>query len=150
MLGADDSLLARFARATTQRHREWLAANESRQQLRARWAEFFRDYDVLLCPVAVTAAIPHDHSEPFLARAIQVNGQTRSYADLLGWAGIIGMALLPSTVAPIGCTASGLPVGVQIVGPYLEDRTPLDFARRLAEVTGGFKIPPGYASAATE
>jgi amidase len=60
------------------------------------------------------------------------------------------MALLPSTVAPIGRTAGGLPVGVQIVGPYMEDRTPLDFARRLAEVTGGFEIPPGYASAATE
>jgi len=148
-LAADDGLLARFARATTQRHREWLSANESRQQHRARWAEFFRHYDVLLCPVAVTAAILHDHSEPFLARTIQVNGQTRSYADLLGWAGLIGMALLPSTVAPVGRTAGGLPVGVQIVGPYLEDRTPLDFARRLAEVTGGFEIPPGYESVTT-
>jgi len=33
---------------------------------------------------------------------------------------------------------------VQIVGPYLEDRTPIDVARRLAEVIGGFQPPPGY------
>ena len=60
------------------------------------------------------------------------------------WAGAIGMALLPATVAPIGRLSNGLPVGVQIVGPYLEDRTTIDFARRLAEVMGGFEPPPGY------
>ncbi|HEV8717191.1 MAG TPA: hypothetical protein VGX03_30770 [Candidatus Binatia bacterium] len=43
-----------------------------------------------------------------------------------------------------GVTPAGLPVGMQIVGPYLEDRTPIDFARRLAEVVGGFEAPPGY------
>ena len=40
------------------------------------------------------------------------------------------------------CGLSG--VGVQIVGPYLEDRTPIDFARRLADVVGGFERPPGF------
>jgi len=32
---------------------------------------------------------------------------------------------------------------VQIVGPHLEDRTPIDFARRLADVVGGYQPPPG-------
>jgi amidase len=52
------------------------------------------------------------------------------------------MAHLPATVAPAGRTAEGLPVGVQIVGPYLEDRTPIEFARRLADVIGGYAPPP--------
>jgi len=51
---------------------------------------------------------------------------------------------LPGTVAPVGRTRSGLPVGIQIVGPYLEDRTPLDVAKRMAEVIGGYERPPGY------
>jgi len=36
------------------------------------------------------------------------------------------------------------PVGVQIVAPYLRDRTAIDFARRLADVVGGFEPPPGF------
>ena len=51
------------------------------------------------------------------------------------------MALLPATIAP---TPAGLPVGIQIVGSYLEDRMPIDFARRLADVIGGFEQPAGY------
>jgi amidase len=52
------------------------------------------------------------------------------------------MALLPATCAPAGRTAGGLPVGLQVVGPYLEDRTTIDFARRIADVVGGYEAPP--------
>jgi amidase len=47
-------------------------------------------------------------------------------------------------VAPAGLTASGLPAGIQIVAPHLEDRTAIDVAKRIAEVTGGFLPPPGF------
>ena len=140
----DDGYLAHFAHGAVQRHRDWLLWNEMRAQYRRYWKEFFTNYDVLLCPITPTAAIPHDHSEPMLARTIQVNGQTRPYLDIVAWAGLIGMAYLPVTMAPVGCTSQGLPVGVQIVGPYLEDRTTIDFARRLADVIGGFEAPSGY------
>lgn len=83
-------------------------------------------------------------SRELLERTIQVNGMTRPYSDQVAWAGVIGMALLPATVAPAGRTPEGLPVGVQLVGPYLKDRTPLDVARRLAEVIGGYEAPPGW------
>jgi amidase len=59
----DERPLAHTARFTTLRHRDWLSANERREQLRARMAECFRDIDALLMPVAVVPAIPHDHSE---------------------------------------------------------------------------------------
>jgi amidase len=75
-----------------------------------------------------------------------VNGETRSYEEQLVWASVVGMAYLPATAAPVGRTAGGLPVGVQIVGPYCEDRTPIDVARRMAEVMGGFEIPPAFAA----
>lgn len=141
---ADDSANARVARHATQRHRQWLAANEARLRLRESWRAFFGEADVLLCPVAASAAFPHDHSEPIGARTIEVNGQPFPYTDQLAWAGFVGVAGLPSTSVPVGRTARGLPVGVQVVGPRLEDRTPLAFAQALEEALGGFVPPPGW------
>jgi amidase len=135
--------MGRFARWTAIRYRHWLAAAERREQYRAAWAALFRDYDILLCPVTPVAAHPHDQGD-FLARKLRVNGAERPYLDVIVWCGVIGnLSLLPVTVAPVGRTPAGLPVGVQIVGPHLEDRTPIDFARRMAEVVGGCEPPPG-------
>jgi amidase len=47
-------------------------------------------------------------------------------------------------VVPVGRTAAGLPVGMQVIGPALEDRTPIDVAGRIADVVGGFAAPPGF------
>jgi len=138
----DTTTRARFARAVTQPHRDWLATEERRQQLRARWAAFFTDFDVLLAPVVSTAAFAHDHSQPMNQRTLVVNGAPRPYLDQLIWAGLAGVCYLPATAAPVGFTPAGLPVGVQVIGPYLEDRTPIDFARRLADVVGGYVRPP--------
>ena len=137
-------LLAASARAYAARHRDWLRTHERRERIRARWREFFRDFDVLLCPVMLTPAFVQDASE-FTSRRIRVNGEERAYIEHLQWPGLITMAWLPSTVIPVGRTAGGLPVGVQIVGPYLEDRTSLAFARCAEPVLGGFVPPPGFA-----
>ena len=140
----DDGDAARYARFTTQRKRDWNVANELRWRMCQQWARFFEDYDVLLCPAAPTTAFPHDHGPNPLARTILVNGEPRFYFEGMTWAGFVGMCFLPATVAPVGQTAEGLPVGIQIVGPYLEDRTTIDVAARLGDITGGFEPPPGY------
>ncbi len=54
------------------------------------------------------------------------------------------MTYLPSTVAPVGFTKDGRPVGVQIVGPEYGDRTCLQFARLLEKEYQAFVPPPGY------
>jgi amidase len=51
---------------------------------------------------------------------------------------------LPATVAPVGLSDSGLPVGIQIIGARFEDRTTIDFAKGLSELIGGLVVPPGY------
>jgi amidase len=76
-------------------------------------------------------------------RKLEVNGASRPYTDLLAWPGFVGACLLPATVAPVGHTRDGLPVGIQIVGPFLEDRTPLAFAAGLESLLGGFEPPAG-------
>jgi amidase len=125
-------------------HRAWLSANERREQARARMAEYFREVDAVLMPVAVVPAIRHDHSEPFVARTIPSNGATRSYLDMFGWIALATVAYLPASVVPVGRTQDGLPVGMQIVGPYLEDRTTIAVARCIEELLGGFVPPPGF------
>lgn len=141
----DTSLPALFARGATQSFRNAQHLDEARQQLRARWAAFFDDYDVLLCPNVQTTAFPHDHSEPMQARHLTVNGEPRDYFEHVVWAGLATVSYLPATVAPVGQAADGLPVGIQIIGPYLEDRTTIAFAAALAGVVGGFVPPPDYA-----
>ena len=141
----DDGGLARSVRFATLRHRDWLFAHERREQVRATMADFFRDVDALLMPVTVVPAIPHDHSEPFTDRVIRADGGERPYTDLFGWIALTTLAYLPATVVPVGRTRDGLPVGVQIVGPYLEDRTTLAVGRCVSEVLGGFTPPPAAA-----
>jgi amidase len=74
---------------------------------------------------------------------LRTAGGTRPYADLFGWIALATVAYLPATVVPVGRTAAGLPVGVQIVGSYLEDRTTLAVGRVIEESLGGFTPPPG-------
>ncbi|MDH6135494.1 amidase [Kitasatospora sp. MAA4] len=137
-----DSPFAAFLRNSTQRARDWTHAQEEREQVRVRWADYFRDHDVLLCPVAPTAAIPHDHNPDPNARRLTVNGQDRPYWDQGTWSGPAALAHLPAAVVPVGLTPDGLPVGIQIIGPHLEDRTVTDVAAHLDRLLGGFRIPP--------
>jgi amidase len=91
------------------------------------------------------AAFPHDHSEPQATRTLITQAGPRAYTDLFFWMGLANISGLPATAAPAGLTRGGLPVGLQIIGPYMEDATPIDFAERTAAVLGGFTAPPGYA-----
>ncbi|MDQ2636798.1 MAG: amidase family protein, partial [Actinomycetota bacterium] len=129
---------------STLSHRQWMSANERRELLLAKMAEYFRDVDAVLMPITVVPAVKHDHHEPFIERLIPLGDESRSYFDLFGWIGLATVAYLPATAVPVGRTAEGLPVGLQVVGPYLEDRTTLMVARHIEQLLGGFVAPPGY------
>lgn len=145
-LAADtgDSPSSVTRRRTAIRHREWLSVNERRLQMRRRFEDLFEDWDVLLLPVMPCVALPHDHSEPMSERTVDFAGSTWQYWDVATWMAPAGACYLPATVVPVGLTESGLPVGIQIVGPHLHDRTTLGLARHLAEITGGCPRPPGW------
>ena len=128
-------------RGSAARHRDWLSDQERRLQMRALWAEFFDGFDAILMPVQPRPAIPHDHSEPQWDRRVEIDGVDRPYLDLFKWIAPAGLAYLPATVVPVGTSADGRPIGVQIVGPYLEDRTTLQVARHIAQIAGGCPRP---------
>jgi len=141
----DQSLVAERIRGAILSHREWLAADVARARLQWQWSELFREWDVVLCPPMPTPAFPHDHSMPYSARHIEIDGKEYPYFDQLVWPEIATTPGLPATAVPIDRSETGLPIGVQIVGPYLEDRTTIAFAKLIERDFGGFVPPPGYA-----
>jgi amidase len=141
----DDSYLAQMTRAYVLPHRSWLAANERRHQMRLLWDRFFDDWDVMICPAAASAAFPHDQKGERHERTIPVNRRQVPTTDQLFWAGYSGGFYLPSTVAPVGLTLSGLPVGVQIIARQFSDLTALRFAELLERDYYGFVPPPGHS-----
>lgn len=139
----DLSPLDNNIRSAVQHHRDWMMLDGERQMMRAKWAEFFTEHDALLCPVVPVAKMVHDHA-PFFERTIKINGKERPYGEMSAWAGLSGVVYLPSTVIPAGLSAEGLPIGLQIIGPYLEDKTCLALARLATRELGGFTPPPEF------
>jgi amidase len=140
----DDGYYAQMVRGNTLHHRDWLYLNEKRHHMRLKWMDFFREYDVLLCPPAATPAFPHNQTGERWERMVSVNGKPQPSTTQMFWAGYPGMAYLPSTVAPIGFAEGNLPVGVQIVGPQYGDLTTLAFAQLIEREYHAFVAPPGY------
>jgi amidase len=142
---SDMSGAAQSLRAATLYHRDWLVGNEARHRMRLAWAEFFRDWDVLLCPPVTTTAFPHNHEGDPFTRSLTINGKARPMGEQLFWAGYAGLFYLPATVAPATLSPAGLPSGVQIIGPQYGDYTCLRLARLLEREHRAFVPPPGFS-----
>jgi amidase len=138
--GDDPGVL--IGRAMTSRYREWAVAAEHRAHHRAAWARFFEQYDVVLAPVMPTVAFPHDTGRPLEERVIDVDGVGLPHFAAAAWVGAIGAVLLPVVTLPAGPGASGLPVGVQVVGPFLSDLRLLRIAELMAAAAGAGFVPP--------
>jgi amidase len=130
-------------RSNVMSHREWIRTDRIRTSIADQWRRFFREWDVLLCPVMPTPAFAHDHGG-MTARRITVDGVDVSYLDQTMWPSVATLAGLPATAMPIGRSDDGLPIGMQIIGPRLEDRTTLAFAELVERAFGGFVAPPGF------
>lgn len=141
---SDTSLSAERLRGIAMNHRDWVLADGARARLRAQWRELFKQYDAVICPIMPTPAYKHDHSPEQESRRIHIDGEAYVYPDQLSWPGIATLPGLPATAIPTGFSPDGLPVGVQIVGPWLEDRTTIKLAELIEREFGGFKPPPMF------
>lgn len=126
-------------------HRDWFFADVQRKMLRAQWRAFFTEFDAVICPVVPTPAFLQDQSPDQAARTLKVDDKTMPYQDMLLWPGVATLPGLPATSIPAGLSPEGLPVGVQIIGPMYEDRTPLKLAALIEREIGGFVAPKGFA-----
>jgi amidase len=140
----DGSFEAREAWVLTAAPKYVQQANGRRLGARGIWQQYFGTHDAFLLPTAFVPAFPHDR-RPFPQRTLSTPAGPRRYLDLAFWISFATLTGLPATTAPVGLTRDGLPVGLQVIGPYLEDATSIDVAGLLADVVGGFRPPPGYA-----
>ena len=140
--GDDDEIGTLFARNATMRHRDWLRADEARAHAMVAWERVFEEVDVVVAPAAPVPAFPHDIERSYNARTLHVNGQELPYSNLLFWAGLATMPLLPAVTIPVGMTADGLPIGVQVIGPKWSDHKLLGMGEEIASVLGARFTPP--------
>ena len=138
--GDSPGLLA--AKALTSRYRSWMRAGQVRELQREAWARLFADHDVVLAPVMPTAAFPHDTEGSLPDRVLDIDGVPVPHLVTMAWCGAIGAVLLPVVTVPTGLTPSGLPVGVQVIGPYLSDLRLLSIANLLTTATNHPFTPP--------
>ena len=157
-LGESRSAREETARDTNARNQDFMAAMAKgltidamdyvmllsrREAARAAWRAFFKDWDVLVCPTALDAAFKHQ-TDPQQERMLPLDDTEVPY--LLNivypmWAIYTGQ---PATAFPAGLSSAGLPLGLQAIGPYLEDRTTIRFAQILGREWYSFEPPPGY------
>jgi amidase len=139
----DTQLQKLKAQAFTDPHKLFVEKDKTRLKVREMWQEFFKGYDAFIIPTAIVPAYPHS-DVPWDKRILQTPDGDREYDDMFFWISFATLAGLPATVIPVGTTATGLPVGLQVIGPYLEDATPIHLASLLSEALGGIQHPPGY------
>jgi amidase len=136
----DLSLSALRLRSSVISHAQWIWLDRMRAGIADQWRALFREWDVVLCPVMPTPAFAHDHSD-MTARQIAIDGEKVRYADQSMWPSIATLTGLPATAMPIGRSNDGLPIGMQIIGPRLEDHTTIAFAELIEREFGGFVAP---------
>ncbi len=114
----------------------YLDALDGQAAIRRQWAALFKEFDVVVAPVLGAVAFAHfDLSVDWPDRKLTIDGEPASFGDQLAWPGVATLANLPVTATPIGKTRDGLPIGAQVIGPYLGDRTTLAFARMIGDFT---------------
>jgi amidase len=124
-------------------HREWLILDQERREIARQWDTFMHNYDLVLCPVAATAATPHD-DHTTSSRRVDVDGVMRPEVEGNVWNVVTCGLLLPATAVPAGVTADGLPVGVMMVGRMGDDLTMLRLAEQIGDRLAAPNPPPGF------
>ena len=129
---------ARGAKATVA---DYAVALTRRDEMIGRLEAFFEKWDAFLCPVTVSPAIPH---VPF-GTPIDVDGEKVPYF-IAGTAYTCPFNLTghPVAILPLTKSASGLPIGVQVVGKLWSEPALLQTARSIAQITGPFTPPPSF------
>ncbi|MFO1015138.1 MAG: amidase family protein [Caulobacteraceae bacterium] len=111
---------------------DWMTLIDAQMAYRLAWANLFREIDVVIAPNFGAVAFPHNLEGSMGTRTLTIDGQPTPYGAQIGWPGVATLPHLPATSVPIATDPSGLPIGVQVIGAHLEDRTTLAVARMIA------------------
>ena len=132
-----------IADGITQSSHDFMVLVFRRQMALYQWREYFRDVDAIVAPITLDSAFPHQ-TKPMHERILLIDNVERSYMENILYPSIAIFTGLPSTTIPAGLDDKGLPIGLQIIGPYLEDRTTLHLAELIEQDWHKFQIPPNW------
>jgi amidase len=120
------------------------AAALQRSQIFDRMRVFMEKYEFLIAPVNQVVPFPIEHEYPTEINGVKMN----TYLDWMRSCSAITVTGHPAISVPCGFTPDGLPVGVQIVGRYRDERGLLQFAHAFEQRTRvGEREPPASYSA---
>jgi amidase len=109
-----------------------------RDRLIAEMDKALEDWDVWLCPVAMTTAFTHRPK----GVVIEIEGRKVPYFLANGgYTMLFNLTGHPVVVIPIGQTKNGLPIGMQIIGKRWQDMELLAIAKKINEIAGDFQHP---------
>jgi amidase len=107
-------------------------AEAQRIAMAERALEFFKSFDLLLTPATIVAPFPVENR--YVAEC--AGKKFDNYVEWLGIVYAITLACCPALSLPCGFTASGLPVGLQMVGPPRGEAQLLAGAKVLEDILG--------------
>jgi Asp-tRNA(Asn)/Glu-tRNA(Gln) amidotransferase A subunit family amidase len=116
--------------------REWLNTLVGRDALREKLLRQMETFPILLCPACAVPAFRHGERE------WKVQGRKVEYLKAMSYSQWFNLLGNPAAVVPVGRSAEGLPIGVQVVGRPWEDEAVLGVAAKIEAATGGFRRPP--------
>jgi amidase len=107
-------------------------AEAQRIAMTERTLAFFENYDLLLTPATIVAPFPIENR--YVAEC--AGRKFNNYVEWLGIVYAITLACCPALSLPCGFTASGLPVGLQMVAPPRGEARLLAGAKMLEDILG--------------
>jgi amidase len=107
-------------------------AEAQRVAMAARTLEFFRTYDLLLTPATIVAPFPVENR--YVAEC--AGRKFDNYVEWLGIVYAITLVCCPALSLPCGFTATGLPVGLQMVVLPRGEGQLLAYAKALEDILG--------------
>ncbi|HVE05899.1 MAG TPA: amidase [Paraburkholderia sp.] len=115
---------------------DFVQAEQHAEMMRDGFAEYFQRYDALICPVTPVPAHAHDAAE------FDINGQSVSSLHVMHATAPFSVTGLPGLSMRFGTSRDGLPVGVQLVSPWLAESTILHLAKLLESVSAVRNLHP--------
>ena len=118
----------------------YLEALDRRDKYIVAWEQFFEEWDILICPPAITTAILHNEGKT----PIRIDGKEVEYHLTSAASKPFNYTGNPAIVVPFTSDEHGLPIGIQIASKKWSESRLLGIAKAITKITGGFKRPPGY------
>jgi aspartyl-tRNA(Asn)/glutamyl-tRNA(Gln) amidotransferase subunit A len=113
------------------------AARATKENLRSAFVGYFRDYDVLLCPVTPMTAPLHGLQE------VTIDGVTVPWTHVMDITSFFNLTGLPALSVPYGFSSESLPIGIQLVSQWFDESTILRLGALLERKGGlGDRRPP--------